>query len=352
LVNLFKSINKKTTAAELLSSQVKQAKLNAYGWSRPLKPNLTQDETDTLEATLNCLNDNLLLDRFENKLDKLTPINRKHFMFKELSKSLRLDIEGYVDCSFHKTLTETEIGFLPTGSFEAYCINQDQNEQVIEGFVICLSQGLYFSLQLLFKSLVLENIDGELSKYRQSGSTSYSYAINLFFDPTFSFDTELFFNGLSADIQGELAAYQHNLSTIILKFVTLHEFAHIINNDLDILKINKIKYFSDEILESTLDSNTHWKAELKADEFALNSICPKSMDSIGAWANFSQIYLFLFFISDIEEIRDHGLSATHPPSRYRAKYLLKIMTDKFHQSDDAKDNIKWVENAILRWRKS
>lgn len=304
-----------------------------------------------LKKTKEMFADKELFNRLEQQMKNLNDSQKITMVLDELSRNIIHDISQCTLRKWESKLSQIELGFLPTGIFDAFCVNQDSKNQRVDGFVICISQGLYLSLQILVKAMILENINGDLIEYRKTGTTDYQSAIALFLTPDYHCRKALFFKGMPAEIQGELAYHQHSISTMILKFVALHEFGHIINDDLNILSLHSAHFYVEEDLqnEATTDYSVYWALELKADEFALNSLCSHLSDSTGIWANFSAVYLFFYFLSDLEVIKKKPLSPSHPPAKYRAKTLLKYMTNKYGENNDAKANILWIQNATKRW---
>jgi hypothetical protein len=337
------------SAKNLLNQLKREAIDKKYSWHLSSFPLSTQAKK-ALNKTQSMISDDESFKNLNEKIKNVPDSEKMKVALEELSQRLMTDIKSITHEKYNSKLAQIELGFIPTGVFDAFCINQEATKLPIDGFVIAISQGLFFSLQILVKSMILENLNDELIQYKTSGEKDYNHAIELFLQPETLNRKELFFNGLPEDIQGELAFHQNSISTMILKFVALHEVAHIVNNDFEILGLETTQFY--DVIEHSNDSidfSHFWDAEFKADEFALNSLCAHISDPTGIWANFSVIYFFFYFLSDIEKIKNKQFSLSHPSAKDRAETLLQYMIKKFGKSDDAMQNVTWVQEATKEW---
>lgn len=330
-----------------LDELIEASSSKKFHWQLISKP--LSDESDrALKVSKKLFDDDELFSSIDEELNPLGSNNVITKGMTLLSQSLISDIQASVGEDFDTS--KIAIGFLPTGLFEAFVINETFEKKPLNGYTICISQGLYYSLQVLVKCMILEQLGEEYKHLRHSGSQDYKAALKFYFNPKALNQRALFFNEFSAESQGQLGVHQHLISSMIVKFIVFHEVAHIIHNDFQTLNSHNIQLF--EVVKSSNNSPRepyqNFKAEFKADEFAVCKICDVASSNVGVWANFSSIYLFLLFLADIESLtKNHN--TTHPSAKSRAKNLLGFMKKRYSIDIESQKNLTWLEGANKRW---
>ena len=155
---------------------------------------------------------------------------------------------------------------------------------------------------------------------------------------------------MPAEVDGALSGAQSSIAMIILQFIVLHEFGHIVNDDLELMGLYKIHVApTRQDNESYEPNNTYWKSEYKADEFALLSICQKAKNDISAWANFMGIYMLFRWFADIEKHLGKKLSEFHPPPLKRADKLKALMRSTIPGWENVQSEVKRIDNMTHVW---
>lgn len=287
---------------------------------------------------------------------KINPDELKQYKidFKNLMIKMAIDLkQDLFDCihqEYSPVLDRTRLAFVPTGLVNAFCANKTEGNIPLNGYIIGINYGLNFSLFLLGNAIIVEVLQGELAEYRRSGKPFFESAIQMYLNPTIdAYRTRYKLTDLPDNVSGEINAHGAKLSTIMLTFIGLHEFGHIINeyennNRLPVFNMasGNIKY---PIPEDEL-KNLH-RYEFNADEFAIRALCSRSRDSQTAWNNFASIHTFFSWLETLEERLGTPLSIDHPPPKARAERLSQIM-EKIAGPPET-DHRLWVEEKIREW---
>lgn len=283
---------------------------------------------------------------------------------------LRDDLVDYITAADLVQLERTYFGSLPISGVDAFCIDQTFQGRALDGFLVILNEGLYICTQVLAKAFVLENLQGDLAQYRQSGKRSQAIAIRHFLKPHASTAKEVFFNDVPPEIEGALAASQSAMAIVILQFVCLHEFGHIVHRDFNLMdryrfhfgKIERNPHAlehqgdsaerSDGILIAPVTDPSHqyWTVEFAADLYALKAICSNSRSNISRWANFISIYIFLKWFEDVEAANGSSLCPFHPPPEHRAQRLLAWMTENVPRDQEIDGYLASTVQILNRWK--
>lgn len=280
--------------------------------------------------------------------EKLIKTNSFSAQLDILSTKIKEEIADFTNNQHGDQLSRTLISFLPSGLIKGFCLSKDDFGETLDGYFIGIHEGLYFSLQFLSKALILEQLEGEYLIYKRSGATTYQAAIDLFIKPSPAGLNGIFFEDLPADVDGALSGAQSAAAMMILRFIAFHEFGHIINNDLDLMDAYQMHLHSTQN-KSIKNQRKYWKAEYKADEYALSLILKNSSSNLSAWANFIPIYTFFHWLSDVEIKQGKVISESHPPPLRRAERLKNYMIKNIPGWDDYKYEILWVNEITHRW---
>lgn len=354
--------------------------MNAFEYSEILKKRLTKDaggwslsrvanpdqnyEEEKFMKVLEYLGESY--SNIKNDVDEYRGILSGDDLFssqlKILSKSLKEDIENFTNGAYNELLVGTDLSFLPTGRFGGFALSHDDFESKLDGYVIGINEGLYFCLQLLAKALVFEYMDGDYLIYKKSGSGLYRNAINLYINPSSNFLNEIFFEGLPPEIDGELSAILSSIAMVMLQFIVLHEFGHIVNNDFSVMGIYKLylqgegqdenEQKIDKIRNASKFQEKHWNSEYLADEFAILAMSKKSKSNVSAWANFIAIYTLFHWFNDVQVTSGKIVSELHPPPMARAERLLSHMKNSVPGWEDYSKEIDWIDGKVKEWLSS
>lgn len=330
------------------------------GWRIKTEATLEEEyDKEQFETTLRYLNDPQAYDTFKNGgFDELIH-NNKDIDFDELisklSPSLLEDIRDCTDEKYHKILENTYVSFIPYNNFSAFCTGKDNFREPLDGYIICINQGLYFCLSLLSKAFVFENLQGDLTPYYRDGTIDYQRSINLYFKPNRKDLSAIFmgFEDIPASIYGQVSAYHSAITTMMLQFIALHEFGHIVHKDVDNIALNNMYLAAivgeEQIVVSDTVSQELWQAEYKADAFAMRALSSRSNNSSAAWANFLTIYLFFTWIADIERVKKEILCPYHPPPIKRAQKLLLVMHELYGINQEVQEMIDRINEWSQKW---
>lgn len=288
------------------------------------------------------------MDLEENQLDERSNYNK---IINLLSASLHEDIRDCIDPSLYETLDNTVLGILSTGLVDAFCLNKDTFGCELDGAVICINEGLYFSLNLIAKSLVIESLTGDLAHLKGDGSESFMTAIKLYIDPKSSHIEKMFHRIGNADIEGEISAYQSSVAMLIMQFIALHEFGHVAHSDLEVMGLYKKHMASNEpcLINHQCDISKYHAAEYRADEFALLALCKRSNKEESKWANFYSIYLFFLWLDCLEKHLGKTLCPYHPSPIDRANNLKKVMIKVVKNDDKYMHHLEWLDKKVKDW---
>lgn len=291
-------------------------------------------------------------DHVEELLEKLNSTESDEISFSYqlelLALQLMEDLKDYINKENHERFDLSYIGFLPTGKVGAFCLNKTAKNELLDGYLICINEGLYLAIQILSRAFVTANFDHDYLKYRRSGQDIYQNAIKYYLDPNPNSSNEMFFVGLPPVVDGEATAIQSSMATLIHIFIGLHEFGHIINDDLELMDEYGIQLIGSD--SHSHDYHKHWEAEFKADLYALRMICARSSDFTSSWANFITIYVFFNWLADVEKQLGSPICRLHPPPEERAIALRKWMTDNIGETEQIKSFFISVDSIIKQWR--
>jgi len=265
-----------------------------------------------------------------------------------LEKSLITDIKDCTNNFHSNVLDNTALGILPFGETSAYCSRVTKDYENLDGHIIIISEGLYIGLQLLSKAIVIENLINDLEEYKQSGAEAFEDAIRFYKKPNPEMSSKSEFQNMPADINGEVSAFQSSVAMMIMKFTVLHEFAHAVHGDCDVMNLHQ-RFMLSKRDSLDLNIKQHHDAEYSADLFALEKINLYTKTDLSAWDNFKTIYLFFHWIHYFEQYTKQFESASHPPPLQRAEKLYNYMLKNYKLDDNAEIGLKWIRNKTEEW---
>jgi hypothetical protein len=140
------------------------------------------------------------------------------------------------------------------------------------------------------------------------------------------------------------------VSSVILRFVGLHELGHLALGHVDQAGIcyaaesNEVSYQH----SATLGQTAVWAMEYAADRFAVDHMLAHTGGAEQMWNNLLFIGAFFRFIEHLEIIRGAPLSQDHPPPRQRLHALSRRVTEVLGPPPN--DAQAWAESLLLEWR--
>lgn len=279
-------------------------------------------------------------------------LNRRenmHFM----ANTLHEDISALLGDGFQKLLSETLICFLPTGFVGGCVLRDDGNGNRLDKYVIALNHGLFFAISRLCEGLVLEILQGKLAEYAASGAGSFSDAISRFLNPTRGTIIE---TRLERDwpeqVFAEFDFHSASLAAIILQFVAIHEFGHVVHGDVD--SEDGFRFYAGLSTAPVVyrrgrtTAKDNWGCEYNADAFAIEKLCDWRSGKPSCWSNVAQIYLFFSWLETIETRIGKSFIPIHPPAGMRKKAIVS----KSHQcaaTQPPEDYFGVIDEMVSRW---
>ena len=348
-------------AHDLLKELIREAVADRHYWKLKTSTNPNPDyDKRRITRALDILGESHLAKEiiegkhdFANQYRHVTDYDR---LINGICDSLKQDIADCTNNHYSDVLEQIQIGIMPTGQAQAYCLNQNRDGKIIDGHVICINQGLYFCLQLIAKALVVKSANLDKSKQGYDCANLFHTAIKLLLQPDSENIEQIFFHDLTAEVDGELSAYQGKVATMILQFVVMHEYAHIVHKDLTLIHAYGNEFYA---LTNETNDELKWKKELinseyRADAWALSMLNNRARShgkNSGkvAWANFSAIALFFFWLEQVELHHGKTLQRLHPKPMERYDALLSIMQKEFDSNLEVKKYINDIEQLTIEW---
>lgn len=97
-----------------------------------------------------------------------------------------------------------------------------------------LNYGLLLACHPLADALAVEVLEGDLAPYRGDGSLPFRHAVDQYLAGTAAAHNQNWrAQDWPAEVEGAFAVSAGALAAIMLQFVTLHEFGHVVNGDVD-----------------------------------------------------------------------------------------------------------------------
>lgn len=140
------------------------------------------------------------------------------------------------------------------------------------------------------------------------------------------------------------------VSTVILRFVGLHELGHLVLGHVD--KANMCYSPNTQSIEykqsEHLGQSVVWDMEYAADQFAIDHMLAHTGSVEHMWNNLLFIGAFFRFIEHVELLRHAPASETHPPPVQRLHALEQRVTKAIGPPPN--DAQRWAESLLLEWR--
>jgi len=341
-----------TEVAKEYRARLREKQSNWNADARP-GPQTSREFTKAATArTLDVLGLGDDIDDFVRSLDADADIRELSFheALNVLEASLRNDIKQCLSDSEKLFFETVQIHFLPTGLHDACCVDSDVDGKKLGYFIAFLNEGLYFALVQLLTALVLEKVQGDLAKFRQDGRSDFEAAINLYLhpDPKNAKHTS---PGLGrVDASGEMNAYIHSTASLLLQFISLHEFAHAWLGHHQILDVQNLSMGARVVhVSNTETEELSRELEYAADEFAFRAIMRRTEEIQSHWAHCILIYLYFCYLDALEKRIGQKLSDRHPAPMKRANCIREILKQEFPDDTDYEAELDEIDALILKW---
>lgn len=315
---------------------------------------LNERSEKRLKETLNILDaDEQLIKKLikakKNDSLKLQPDEEFRAILETMSDSIKEDLNIYTNNKYKDILDNSGVSILESGDIHAGCIHKNDYEEVLNGYAIFINLGTYYSLQLLAKTIIIENLINEFKSFRRRATEFIDIATEIYIYQDSRTTRKIFFHEYPDNLASEASAAQSAVAIKVMQFIALHELGHIVNGDLEIMGFHKrfmnhCNDSSEEILENINISDYH-KSEFNADMFAFEALFDNDSEDLAKWSSFYPVFYFLVWLDAIERKFGEALSNQHPNALLRAKKMHHRMLEITNQNDLGYNNE--LENVIL-----
>ena len=348
--------NKKMTGIEYIQLKREQVRSSEQSWVLGTKGLDTGDE-DVLKKTLDFLDaDKGLIDRLiqakKGDAEMLHPTTEFRQILEVYSDSLKDDLNVYTNNEHDKIVKISGLSILESGDIHAGCVEVDDYGSRLDGYAIFINLGTYYALQLLAKTIIVENFQNDFAQYRKKATEFVDVATNIYLTQDSRSTRKAYFDEYPPDIQAEASAGQSSVVVKVMQFIALHELGHIVNGDLEIMGFHRRfmnPSHSDQVVfpENAELQQSH-DAEFAADMFAFNALFNYDAKPIQKWSGFYPIFYFLAWLDAIEKKIGSVVSNLHPNALERAKRMqaaLLVLTeqDDLGYGEELEKVIKYFE---------
>lgn len=242
------------------------------------------------------------------------------------------------------------VSFRNIGLVNAVCVHAPSAPT---SFYIGINEGLYYALQTLFTALVLEELRADLGASTSDGTETFHQAVDFYLEPQSAPTRHPIFQNADPKIAGEIQAYIASATTLMLQFVTLHEFAHATLGHHRILAKQNLKWATlgkGETVDTALGQDRD--AEFEADLFAFRALMARTKTVQSHWSHCSLIYVFFLFFDHIETRIGRAISELHPPPKDRAQRLATYLKEAFPSDAHQAENLIHLQGLIDKWTRT
>lgn len=321
--------------------------------TRRPRPTISQHERDAVgQRTLEMLGFEGGTERF---LQELMPASQPkdlgfHEVLELLAGSLRNDVAQCLTSDQEQFLETVHFKFLDVGLMNACCIAADVDGQPLDGYIVFLNEGLYFSLMQLFSAVVFEELQGDLLDFRRDGKEGFAQAVDMYLSPSHEkIRPNLGYVGdpeASAEIERHLAS----ATTLVLQFVALHELGHALLGHHDTLSTQRLALAGAEIgaqAEQVWERNH--VLEYEADAFAFAALMARTQTIEAHWAHCFLVYLFFRYMAEVERKAGRPASRLHPNPMDRARAIKDLLLQAFPSEFEHAAVLKRADELITKW---
>lgn len=254
-----------------------------------------------------------------------------------MSDSLRDDLNVYTNNTYQNIVQKSGLSILESGDIHAGCVRVDDFDEQLDGYAIFINLGTYYALQLLAKTIIIENFTNEFAEYQRQATEFIDLATDIYIAQDSNTTQKIFFDEYPAAVQSEASAAQSAVVVKVMQFIVLHELGHIVNGDLEIMGFHKrfmnANHKTVMNLPDDVSIEASHQAEFAADMFAFNALFNYESPAISKWSSFYPVFYFLVWLDAIEKKFGHVLSNLHPNALERARRMQNALLEITHNDD-------------------
>ena len=247
-----------------------------------------------------------------------------------LMDSLRDDLNIYTEGKYQGIFDQTGLAIIELGGVHAATTNVDDFLKPLSGYAIFIEIGTYYAIQLLAKSIIVENFENEYAVYKQDGTQFIETAKALYIHKNMQASKDIYFHHLPEEAEADASAAQSSVVIKVMQFIALHEFGHVVNGDRGVMSFNTKSVHG---VATTAELDCSFEKEYAADIFAINALFSAQTPPLNNWSGFYTIFYFLAWLHSIEMKTSKPISHTHPPSLDRAWRLHARMMELTDNED-------------------
>lgn len=349
------------TGLEYVQLERDLVRKSAESWQLGTK-GMDEEDEKVLAKTLDILNaDQNLIDSLlqakkkdENSIHPTAEFRR---ILEVYSDSLKDDLNVYTNHE-HKDIIEISgLSILESGIIHAGCVNVDQFDEALDGYAIFINVGTYYALQLLAKTIIVENFQGDFAEYKRKATEFIDTAMNIYISQDSRSTRAAYFEEYPPEVRSEASAAQSSVVVKVMQFIALHELGHIVNGDLGVMGFHR-RYMNAHLpdqpdLPEEAELQKSHDAEFAADMFAFEALFGYEATPIQKWSGFYPIFYFLAWLDAVEKKLDHTLPGVHPNSLERAKRLQSALFELTDRDDlGYGKELESVINYLAEWSQS
>jgi hypothetical protein len=274
---------------------------------------------------------------------------------RQMPRDVQSDIVELLPTDVQPFAKDPLFGALPIGVVNGCVLRHDREGVRLDRCLVMLNYGLMLGCDLLSDALTLEILKGDLAHYAGDGTLCFQYATKVFLSPTADVvNATRIKREWPQDIQGQFAVHSGALTSIMLKFVGLHEVGHIVNGDIENTNsVSRLAAVGDEssVVEYARpisEAEKNWPCEFAADAFATRYLCDWTGRPGSSWSNVAQVYLFFSWLEHVEKMRGRSLCVYHPRAADR-KEAVKKLAYCLAQEGPPEDYFAFIDERISAW---
>ena len=273
------------------------------------------------------------------------------------SDSLKDDLNVYTNKEYEHIVQISGLSILESGDIHAGCVEIDDYDCKLDGYAIFINIGTYYALQLLAKTIIVENFQNDFAQYKTKATEFIDKAMSIYLTQDSNSTRQSYFDEYPPEVRAEASAAQSAVVVKVMQFIALHELGHIVNGDLNIMGFHRRFMNSSYLDQAGLPDNEELQqsheAEFAADMFAFNALFNYDAEPIQKWSGFYPIFYFLAWLDAIEKKIGKVVSHLHPNALERARRMQKALLVITEQNDlGYGEELEKVINYFSEWSQS
>ncbi len=325
---------KKLSGKEYIAQKRKQVLKAPDAWRFSSKT-IDDKEAKRLRKTLTHLNasenyiDQLIQAKYDDR--PIDPETQFRLTLEVFSDSLKDDLNVYTSDKYASIVSKLGLSVIECGRVHAGCRSVDDFHDPLDGHAVQIGIGTYFATQLLAKNIIVENFTNDFEQYKTSTDQFLDQVADIYINQDREATKGIKFDEYPIDVEAEASAAQSAVSVKLMQFIALHELAHIVNDDRDIMSFNHVELDENNPTNTDSTPDKHEK-EFRADMFALSYLI-EDLEDLNRWSTFYPIYYYLVWTNAVEKKFNVNVSFTHPDSLVRANRLRERVSELTGEDD-------------------